>query len=109
MLKPIDDIVYVIAEDGATAGGIILANHKQHVGKVAYVGPGKLYTGQDGKQYRRTPDIQPGDRIVFSWRAGMEQKIEGKSYLVMREGDITAVVDDDAEIGITENRDGWKI
>ena len=42
MLKPVDDIVYVIAEDGATAGGIILANHKQHVGKVAYVGPGKL-------------------------------------------------------------------
>jgi len=109
VLKPIDDIVYVIAEDGATAGGIILANHKQHVGKVAYVGPGKLYTGQDGVQYRRTPDILQGDRVMFSWRAGMDQKVDGVDYLVMREGDITCVLDDDAEVGITDNRQGWKI
>lgn len=107
MIKPIDDIVFVTAEEGQTAGGIILANHKQHVGKVVAVGPGKIYAGQDGKQYRRTPDIEVGDRILFSFRAGMEEKVNGTEYLVMREGDIMAVLPDDAEIGPTENRKAW--
>lgn len=107
-IKPVDDIVFLIAEKGYQ-GPLEIAGHQQHVGRVAAVGPGKLYTGQDGKQYRRTPDIQAGDRVLFSWRAGMEEQVGGVEYLVMREGDIMAVLDDDANIGLTENRRAWNV
>lgn len=107
MFRPIDDIVIVTPESGATAGGIILANHKQHVGRVVAVGPGKLYRGQDGIEYRRTPDVIPGDRIVFSHRAGMEERVEGQEVLVMREGDIMGVLSDDANVSPTESRKAW--
>jgi chaperonin GroES len=107
MIRPIDDIVFVEAEEGTTAGGLILANHKQHVGRVTHVGPGKLRRGQDGKEYRDTPDVQPGDRVLFSFRAGMDEKVEGKDYLIMREADIMAILPDDAQIGPTENRKAW--
>lgn len=106
-IKPIDDVVFVTAEEGMTAGGLILANHKQHVGRVVAVGPGKLRRGQDGHEFRDTPDVQPGDRILFSFRAGMEEKVGGVEYLVMREADIMAILPDDAEVGPTENRKAW--
>lgn len=107
MIRPIDDIVFVTAEEGISSGGIIVAGHKQHVGTVEAVGPGVLYTGQDGNQYRRTPDVQVGDRVMFSFRAGMEQKIDGKEYLVMRDKDIMCVLPEEAEIGLTESRKAW--
>lgn len=108
MLKPLDDIVFVTAEKGYQ-GPLEIAGHQQHVGRVVAVGPGKLYTGQDGKQYRRTPDLQEGDRVLFSWRAGMEERVNGVDYLVMREGDVMAVLDEDADIGLTENRKAWAV
>lgn len=108
-IRPIDNIVWVEAEEGATAGGIILANHKQHVGRVVAVGPGLWYTGADGKSYRRPVDVEVGDRIIFSWRAGMEERINGKEYLVMRDKDIECVVPADAQIGPTENRKAWNV
>ena len=108
MIKPIDDIVFVTAEAGYQ-GMLEIANHKQHVGRVEAVGPGILYTGQDGKQYRRTPDVQKGDRVLFSWRAGMEEKVGGVEYLVMRQGDVMAVLTEDADVGLTENRKAWDL
>lgn len=107
MIKPIDDIVFVTAEEGVSAGGIIVAGHKQHVGKVEAVGPGAWYTGQDGKQYRHKPDVEVGDRVMFSHRAGMEQTVDGREYLVMRTKDIMCIIPDDAEIGLTESRKAW--
>lgn len=109
MIRPLDDVVFIEAEEGATPGGIILANHKQHVGRVIAVGPGRLYTGQDGRQYRRTPDLHPNDRVMFSWRAGMEEKVDGRDVLVMREADVMAVLDDDAVVSPTENRKAWEM
>lgn len=109
MLRPIDDIVFVQAEEAATRGGIILANHKQHVGRVTHVGPGLLRKGQDGTMFRDTPDVKEGDRILFSWRAGMEEKVDGQEYLVMRERDIMAILDDDAQVSPTENRKAWDL
>jgi chaperonin GroES len=108
-IRPIDDIVFVEAEEGATQGGIILANHKQHVGRVVAVGPGKLRRGQDGKEFRDTPDVVVGDRVLFSWRAGMEEKVDGRDLLVMREPDIMAIIPDDAYVGPTENRKAWNV
>lgn len=109
MLRPIDDIVFVEAEEGMTAGGLVLANHKQHVGRVVAVGPGKWRKAADGSMFRSPPDVAEGDRVMFSWRAGMEEKVGGRELLVMREGDIMAVLDDDAEVGPTENRKAWNV
>lgn len=108
MLKPLDDIVFVVADKGYQ-GPLAIAGHQQHVGRVKAVGPGRIYTGQDSKQYRRAPDLKENDRVLFSWRAGMEERVDGVEYLVMREADIMAVLDEDADIGLTENRKAWNV
>lgn len=106
MIRPIDDIVIVKAEAGY-AGPLAIANHKQHVGRVVAVGPGKWRKAATGSPFRVAPDVQEGDRIIFSFRAGMEEKVDGQDVLIMREGDIMGVLDDDAEVGLTENRKAW--
>lgn len=108
MIKPIDDIVFVTAEKGYQ-GPLEIAGHQQHVGRVVAVGPGKLRKAMDGTEFRAKPDIQEGDRVLFSWRAGMEERVNGVDYLVMREGDVMAVLDEDADIGLTENRKAWAV
>lgn len=45
---------------------------------------------------RKEPDVKVGDYVVFSWTAGQEIWVEHgeERYLLMRESDILAVVDD---------------
>jgi chaperonin GroES len=39
-------------------------------------------------------NLKEGDRVLFGRYAGSEIKIEGEEYLMMREDDILAVVED---------------
>lgn len=106
MIKPIDDIVIIEAEKGYQ-GLIQVAGHQEHVGRVLAVGPGKWRKAADGSMFRSPVDVQPGDRVLFSHRAGMDEKVDGKPVLVMREGDIMGVLDEDADVGLTESRKAW--
>jgi chaperonin GroES len=38
-------------------------------------------------------DVKVGDRVLFSKYGGTEVKVEGEELLVMREDDITAIVE----------------
>ena len=59
-------------------------------GKVIAAGNGK--SKDDGK---RVPlDVEPGDRILFGKYSGQEIKLEGDEYLIMREDDVLAVVEE---------------
>jgi len=92
MIKPLGDRVLVepIAKEETTASGIVLpetAKEKPQEGKVVAVGSGHLKDGE------RVPlELKEGDRVIFSKYAGTEVKIEGKEYLIMREGDVLAVL-----------------
>jgi chaperonin GroES len=76
-----------------TKGGIFIpdtAKEKPVEGRVIAVGPGKV-----NDQGNRLPlNVKEGDRILFGRFAGSDIKIEGEEYLMMREDDILAIVED---------------
>lgn len=74
-----------------TAGGILLpaeAREGLPYGKVIAVGPGAPLS--DGS--RRPIELQPGDEVAFSKYAGESVEIENRTFLVMREDEIQAVI-----------------
>jgi len=94
-VKPLNDRVLVkrLEEMQVTKGGIYIpdtAKEKPVEGKVISVGPGKV-----NDQGHRVPlNLKEGDKILFGRYAGSEIKIEGEEYLMMREDDILAVIED---------------
>lgn len=40
------------------------------------------------------PDLAIGDHVVFSWASGQDVVIDGERYLVMREADVLAVLEE---------------
>ena len=94
-VKPLNDRVLVkrLEEVQVTKGGIYIpdtAKEKPMEGKVISVGPGKV-----NDQGNRVPlNLKEGDKILFGRYAGSEIKIEGEEYLMMREDDILAIIED---------------
>ncbi|RKY21588.1 MAG: co-chaperone GroES [Planctomycetota bacterium] len=94
-LNPLGDRVLVkrLEAEEKTRGGIILpdtAKEKPKEGRVMAVGSGRLL---DNGQ-RLAPQVKVGDRVIFSSYAGTEVKVEGEEYLIMREEDIQAIIED---------------
>jgi chaperonin GroES len=94
-VTPLNDRVLVkrTEELQVTKGGIFIpdtAKEKPVEGKVIAAGPGKV-----NDQGNRLPlNVKAGDRILFGRYAGSEIKVEGEEYLMMREDDILAIVED---------------
>jgi len=87
-IKPLADRVLVepAAAEEKTAGGIIIpdtAKEKPQKGTIVAVGPGK-------KDEPMT--VKPGDQVLYAKYAGTEITYEGKSFLIMRESDIVAII-----------------
>jgi len=80
-------------EEEKTKGGIIIpetAKEKSVEGKVVAVGKGKL-----NEKGEITPlEVKPGDRVMFGKYAGTEIQIEGEDYLIMREDDLLAIIEE---------------
>ena len=94
-VRPLHDriIVQRIEEGEQKIGGIIIpdtAKEKPQQGKVIAAGNGKVK--DDGK--RVTLDVKPGDTILFGKYSGQEIKLDGQDYLIMREDEVLAVIDD---------------
>ncbi len=93
----------VIAVKRRKANTIIdIVGHKEHIGEVVAVGPGKMIKNGK-KEVLQVMTLQPGDKVMFSHRAGVEKKIGDDELLFMREADIICVVRDVDDIKITEN------
>jgi chaperonin GroES len=96
-VRPLHDriIVQRLEEGEQKIGGIIIpdtAKEKPQQGKVAFAGPGKAK--DDGK---RIPlDVKSGDTILFGKYSGQEIKIDGEEFLIMREDEVLAVVENGA-------------
>ncbi len=94
-IRPLDDRVVVEAteEEEKTAGGIFLpetAKERPQRGKVVAVGPGRLTDDGD----RATMTVSKGDQVLFGKFSGTEVEVDGKELLIMREGDLLAVITD---------------
>ncbi len=94
-VKPLYDRILVqrIEEEQRTESGIIIpdtAKEKPIMGKVIAIGDGKvLDNGQ-----KQPLIVKEGDKVLFSKYAGTEIKIKGEEYLIMREDDVLAIIED---------------
>ncbi|GBD38297.1 MAG: 10 kDa chaperonin [Deltaproteobacteria bacterium] len=94
-VKPLYDRVLVkrLDTEEKTKGGIIIpetAKEKPQEGRVISVGKGKLL--EDGSI--RPLDVKVGDRVLFSKYGGTDINIEGEEYLILREDEILAIVEE---------------
>lgn len=86
--KPLADRVLIepAAAEQVTASGIIIpdtAKEKPLKGTVIAVGPGK----KDEPMH-----VKVNDTVIYGQYSGTEIKIDGKDYLIMKEGDIYGII-----------------
>src|SRR3954466_330824 len=92
-VRPLGDRVLVqpIEEKETKKGGIIIpdtAKEKPQEGSVVALGTGK--EDDKGKQGEFT--VKKGDKVLISKYGGTEIKVDGESYLIMREDDILGII-----------------
>ncbi len=84
-------LVQPLEEKETKKGGIIIpdsAKEKPQEGNVVALGTGK--TDDNGKKVEFT--VKKGDKVLISKYGGTEIKVDGESYLIMREDDILGII-----------------
>ena len=93
-LTPLGDRVVLkqlVAEE-TTKSGIVLpgqSKEKPQQAEVIAVGPGGVV---DGKEV--TMQVKVGDKVIFSKYSGTEVKLGEDEYIVVKQNDIVAIVED---------------
>ena len=94
-MKPLADRVLIKVEkeqEEKTAGGLVLATKNPAgvpaKGKVVACGEGKF----SPKGARIPMEVKVGDQVLYGKYAGTEITIDGKDYLIMKQGDILAII-----------------
>jgi chaperonin GroES len=93
-LRPLGDRVVVepLEQEERTETGLYIpetAKEKPQKGKILAVGAGRR--DEDGK--RIPMDVEKGQSILFAKYGGTEVKIDGKKLLILKEGDILAILE----------------
>jgi chaperonin GroES len=93
--RPLHDrlVIRRIEEGEQKRGSIIVpdtAKEKPQRGTIISVGAGKLTDAGE----RIAPDVTAGDLVLFGRYSGQEVKLEGETYLLMKEDDVLAVIED---------------
>lgn len=92
-LVPLNDRVVLkqlVAEE-TTKSGIVLpgqAKEKPQQAEVVAVGPGGMVDGKEIKM-----EVKPGDKVIYSKYSGTEVEIEEDAYIIVKQGDILAIVE----------------
>ena len=91
--RPLSDrvVIKMVEAEETTKSGIILAGaakEKPQVAEVIAVGPGGVV---DGKEIEMTVSV--GQKVITSKYSGTEVKVDGEEYMIVRVGDILAVVE----------------
>ena len=93
MIKPLNDrvLIKMIEAEVETKSGIILTSasqEKPQIAEVIAVGPGGVINGNEVKMY-----VNVGEKVVFNKFSATEVKLDGVEYLIIRQGDILAVIE----------------
>ena len=92
-LVPLGDRVVLkqlVAEE-TTKSGIVLpgqSKEKPQQAEVVAVGPGGVVDGNEVKM-----EVKVGDQVIYSKYSGTDVKIEDDEYIIVKQGDILAVVE----------------
>lgn len=95
-IKPILDHILIepIKEEEKTKSGILLPQtaekERPEQGKVIAVGPGK----RNEKGELIPLSVKPGQKVIFTKYGPNEIKVGDKEYLIAKEEDILAIVED---------------
>ena len=92
-IMPLGDRVVIqnVGAEEQTKGGLYLATtakEKPQMAVVLAVGPGG---NVDGKEI--TMHVKEGQKVIYSKYAGTEVKLDGETYIIVRQSDILAVVE----------------
>lgn len=93
MIKPLQDrvLIKMIESEETTKSGIILSNsskEKPQIAEVLEVGPGGEIEGSKVEMI-----VKKGDKVIASKYSGTEVKYEGEELLIVKQGDILAIVE----------------
>ena len=93
-LAPLGDRVVLkqLEAEETTKSGIVLpgnAQEKPQQAEVVAVGPGGLVDGKEVKM-----EVKVGDKVIYSKYAGTDVKLEEKEYVIVRQSDIAAIVEE---------------
>tara|TARA_Y100000815_G_C13250521_1_gene465370 strand:- start:88 stop:360 length:273 start_codon:yes stop_codon:yes gene_type:complete len=84
-------IIAALPQEEKTKGGIILpdtAKEKPQQGEVVAVGKGKMT--ETGEMLEMT--VKAGDKVLYGKYSGTEVKIDGETYLIVKESEILAII-----------------
>ncbi len=92
-IKPLADrvVIKMTEAEDTTKSGIILAGNakeKPQVAEVVAVGPGGMVDGKEVKM-----EVKVGDKVLINKYAGTEVKVDGEESIIVRQGDILAIVE----------------
>ena len=93
-LVPLGDRVVLkqlVAEE-TTKSGIVLpgqSKEKPQQAEVIAVGPGGTVDGKEVKM-----EVKVGDQVIYSKYAGTEVKLDEEEYIVVKQNDILAIIED---------------
>lgn len=103
MIQPRNDYVLIERIDKQKKGRIFIpemARERGIAGVVRAVGPGRWIEGIDGGMVRRTPEVKPGDTVLFNSRwndLGDNHERVGYQFIdnlhLVREADIYCRID----------------
>lgn len=93
-LVPLGDRVVLqqLEAEETTKSGIVLpgqAQEKPQQAEVVAVGPGGLVDGKEVKM-----EVKVGDKVIYSKYAGTDVKLGEKEYVIVRQSDIAAIVEE---------------
>jgi chaperonin GroES len=92
-IKPLSDrvVIEALEAEDKTSGGIYLpetAKEKPQMGKVVAAGAGKITDAGEVVKL----EVKVGDKVLYGKYSGTDVTIDGKDYLIVREGDILAII-----------------
>ena len=92
-IKPLADrvVLKMVEAEETTKSGIILAGaakEKPQVAEVVAVGPGGVVDGKEVQMY-----VAVGNRVLTSKYSGTEVKCNNEEYVIVKQGDILAIVE----------------
>jgi chaperonin GroES len=93
-LKPLGDrlVIKPVEQEDVTSSGIFLpetAKEKPQQGKVIAAGPGARKESGE----RIALDVQVDDLVLYAKYAGTTIKLDGQEYLILKETDVLAIVE----------------
>ena len=98
-LTPLGDRVVLkqlVAEE-TTKSGIVLPGQnkeKPQQAEVIAVGPGGMVDGKEVKM-----EVKVGDNVIYSKYAGTEVKMDDEEFIIVKQNDILAIINNQKESG----------